>query len=59
MKSKRTHAKILSMASQARSDLYLLDFITEAENDKIHERIKKYQIKNQVDGSLIKSRYKR
>ena len=59
MKSKEIHAERLSMALQARSDLYLLGFITEAENDKIHGRIKKYQNKNQVDGSLIKSRYKR
>ena len=58
MNSKLKHAEILSIALQARSDLSLLGFITDAENMKIHERLKKYQNKHKVDGSLIKSQYK-
>ena len=58
MESKLEKAKILSMALQARSDLYLLGFITEAENDKIHIRLRGYQEKHKIDGSLIKTQYK-
>jgi len=50
-------AEILSMAAQARSDLYLGGFLTERENDKIHAKIKKYQDKYKIDGSLVKTRY--
>ena len=57
MKDKTKHAEIISLALKARSDLYLCDFITEAENDKIHKRIRKYQDKYKVDGSLIKTNY--
>ena len=59
MNSELEHAEILSIALQARSVLSLLGFITDAENDRIHNRLKKYQNKHKVDGSLIKSQYNR
>jgi len=57
MKTVEEHAEILSMALQSRSNLYLCGFITETENDKIHERIKKYQNKYKISGKLIKNHY--
>lgn len=40
--------RIVAIACACRSFLYLSDFITEAENDRIHERIRKWLNKNKV-----------
>ena len=49
------HAKKLAQAIQARTCLYICGFITETENDKIHNRLVSYQDKYKVDGALIKN----
>ena len=55
--TREKYAEILSLALRARSDLYLCGFITESENDKIHERLRKYQDKYKIAGKLIKTQY--
>lgn len=39
----------LAIASYCRSFLYYGNFISESENDKIHDRIKKFQDKNKIN----------
>lgn len=40
--------KTLAIANYCRSFLYYGNFISESENDKIHDRIKKFQDKNKI-----------
>jgi len=46
--------KILSIAMRARASLYLSGFITETENDKIRQRMRKYQDKYKINESDLK-----
>lgn len=41
--------EILAIASYCRSFLYYGNFISESENDKIHNRIKNFQDKNKIN----------
>lgn len=41
--------RILAIAENCRSFLYFGDFITDVENVKIYNRIKKYQDKNEIE----------
>jgi len=46
--------EILELAIKARSDLWLSGFISEAENNNIHERIKNYREKCKADEQMSK-----
>lgn len=41
--------EVLAIANYCRSFLYYRDFISESENDKVHDRILKFQDKNKIN----------
>jgi hypothetical protein len=41
--------KLIIRANMARSSLYLMGFLTDSENLKIHTKIRKFQSKNKVE----------
>lgn len=41
--------RILAISANCRSFLYFRNFITDKENEKIHNRIKKYQDKHKIE----------
>lgn len=41
--------EVLAIASYCRSFLYYGNFLSESENDKVHDRIKKFQDKNKIN----------
>ena len=47
--------EIYTVAMNARRQLFVLGFITEAENRNILERLLKYQERNAVEGDYIKN----
>ena len=51
--SKKKLPELFARALQARRHLYFSGFITESENDRIHERMKKLQNKHEVCGVAI------
>ena len=48
VKSQKDRRAVITQSLAARSFLYFSDFITDAEYDKIQQRIRKYQDKHQV-----------
>lgn len=49
LKEERDNREKLAIAEACRSYLYLNKMLIEAENDKVHQRIKKFQDKNEIE----------